>query len=116
MKRLILILAVALSGCALILPQPHDPVMFGYLVDTKIAVHSLSCENKDFSWLSAEMNIEKLRVYTSLRDDPQADAIAKLEEAIRKARESKSIPFCESVLKLNKTRIDVVADAWKGRK
>lgn len=116
MKKLIIVLAVALSGCALILPQPHDPVMFGYLVDTKLAVNNLSCENKDFSWNTAEYNIERLKVYTSLRSDPQSDAIVKLEESIKKARDSNSKVFCESILKLNKTRIDVVVDAWKGRK
>lgn len=115
MKILTFISVVLLSGCSLILPRDHDPVMFGYLVDTKIAVDRLSCDNKDFSWSSAEIAVERLKVYTDLRKDPQADAVVKLEDALGKARESTNKVFCESVLKINKTRIDVIVDAWKGR-
>jgi hypothetical protein len=89
--------------------------MFGHLVDTKIAVDRLSCEEKDFAWTSAEITIERLKVYTSLRNDPQAEAVVKLEDSLKKARESTNKVFCESVLKINKTRIDVIVDAWKGR-
>jgi hypothetical protein len=38
-----------------------------------------------------------------------------MEEALKKAKESKSALFCESIVKLNKTRVDVTIDAWKGR-
>ena len=117
MKILAIIPLLVLSGCALIFPRDHDPVMFGYLVETKIAVNKLSCEDKDtdFTWLTAQLNVEKLKVYTTLRNDPQADAIVKLEEALDKAKNSTNKVFCESVLKINKTRIDVIVDAWKGR-
>jgi len=33
-----------------------------------------------------------------------------------KAYDSKSQTFCESILKLNRTRVDVAIDAWRGRK
>jgi hypothetical protein len=117
MKILTLIPVVLLTGCALILPRDHDPVMFGYLVETKIAVDKLSCEDKEinWNWISAETTVEKLKVYTTLRNDPQAEAIVKLEEALKKAKDSTNKVFCESVLKINKTRIDVIVDAWKGR-
>lgn len=117
MKILAIIPILVLSGCALILPRDHDPVMFGYLVETKIAVDSLSCEGRetDFTWITAQLSAQKLRVYTTLRNDPQADAVIKLEEALDKARNSTNKVFCESVVKINKTRIDVIVDAWKGR-
>lgn len=116
MKKLLVLWVVAgtMTGCALIFPRDHDPVMFGYLVDTKIAVGKLSCDDKA-TWSTAEITIEKLKVYTDLRKDPQADAVAKLEDAVKKAKESGNKTFCESVLKINKTRIDVIVDAWKGR-
>jgi hypothetical protein len=38
-----------------------------------------------------------------------------MEEALKKAKDSKSNLFCESIVKLNRTRVDVVIDAWKGR-
>ena len=115
MKKLILLLAVvSLSACSVILPRPHDPEMFGRLVDTKIAVDKLECGNQ-LMFQNADEYIERLKVYAVLRSDPQAEAIGKLQEAIKKAGESKNKVFCESVVKTNKVRIDVIVDAWKGR-
>jgi hypothetical protein len=111
--KLMLVLAVFLSGCSIILPKPHDPVMFGELVDVKIAVSQLDCKNKNFE--PALTKIERLKVYTKLRNDPQATAVEQLEVAIKKANDSKSPVFCESIVRLNTTRIDVIADAWRGR-
>ena len=115
MKKLIIILAlVTLTGCSIILPRPHDPEMFGRLVDTKISVDKLECGNQ-LMFQNADEYIERLKVYAVLRSDPQADAIGKLQDSIKKAGESKNKVFCESVLKANKVRIDVIVDAWKGR-
>lgn len=113
MKKLLLISLLVLSGCSFILPRPHDPALFDSLVSTKIAVNKLSCDDKN--WTDAESKIQHLKVYSELRNDPQAKSIAQLEEAIGKAKASNSKTFCESILKINKTRIDVVVDAWRGR-
>jgi uncharacterized protein YceK len=116
MKKLIIILALCLSGCSTLTslwPKPHDPVMFDNLVSTKIAVEKLSCEDKN--WTDAETKLQHLKVYSELRKDPQAISIAQLQEAISKAKASDKKLFCESILKINKTRIDVIVDAWKGR-
>jgi hypothetical protein len=94
-------------------PKPHDPVMFDNLVSTKIAVEKLSCDDKN--WTDAETKIQHLKVYAELRKDPQATSIVQLQEAIGKAKKSDNKLFCESIVKINKTRIDVVVDAWKGR-
>ena len=59
--------------------------------------------------------VRHLKVYTEVRGDPQAPAIAQMEEALQKAYNSKNEKFCDSILNLNKTRIQVVEDAWKGR-
>jgi hypothetical protein len=118
MKKLILILAVvSLTGCSSITklwPRPHDPEMFGRLVDAKISVDKLECGNP-LAFHNADEYIERLKVYATLRSDPQADAIGKLQDSIKKAGESKNKVFCESVVKTNKVRIDVIVDAWKGR-
>jgi hypothetical protein len=114
MKKLILILAVALSGCAVIFPIPHDGAAFNNLVEVKIAVDKLNCTNKD--WSDAFSKIERLKVYTTLRNDPQAPAVDSLQIALKKAQESKNEKFCESIVKINKARVDVIADAWRGRK
>jgi hypothetical protein len=107
---------VALSGCSLILPRPHDPVMFGDLVDVKISVDKLTCSDKVLSdWNDASNKIHRLAVYSDLRKDPQGNSIIQLQEAVGKARDSKSIVFCDGILKINRTRIDVIADAWRGR-
>ena len=115
MKRLILVLAVALSGCAVIFPKPHDPVMFGQAIDVKVGLSKISCEDKS-NWQPVLDKVETLKVYSSERGDPQSDAFGKMEEALKKAKDSKSNTFCESIVKLNRTRVDVTIDAWKGRK
>ena len=115
MKRLILALSlVVLSSCALIFPKPHDPVMFGQAVDVKVGLSKINCDDKS-NWLPVLDKVETLKVYSSVRGDPQSDAFGKMEEALKKAKESKSNLFCESIVKLNKTRADVAIDAWKGR-
>lgn len=118
MKKLILLTAILLQGCSIatlsaIWPKPHDPVMFDNVVSVKLAVDKLSCEDKN--WADAENKIQHLKVYADLRKDPQAQSIAQLEEAIQKAKGSNNKMFCESIIKINKTRIDTVIDAWRGR-
>ena len=116
MKKLLIIAAITLSGCSIILPKPHDPVLFDNLVSVKIAVDKLTCETKDLNaWQSASDKIHHLTVYADIRKDPQAKSLVQLQEAIGKARDSKSNVFCENILKINRTRIDVAADAWRGR-
>jgi hypothetical protein len=115
MKRLILALSlVVLSGCALIFPKPHDPVMFGQAIDIKVGLSKISCEDKS-NWQPVLDKVETLKVYSIERGDPQSEGFIKMEEALKKAKDSKSNTFCESIVKLNKTRVDVAIDAWKGR-
>jgi hypothetical protein len=111
---LTVVIFTLLTGCSFIMPKPHDSEMFGRLVDVKIAVDKLECGNP-LMFQNADEHIERLRIYAELRKDPQADSIHKLQDAIKKAGESKNKVFCESVVKTSKTRIDVVVDAWKGR-
>jgi hypothetical protein len=118
MKRLVLLTAVLLlNGCSVISlwPKPHDPVMFDNLVQIKILVDNLNCEDKTWAWETAETKINHLKVYSSLRNDPQAKSIAELSEAITKARNTDKKLFCEGIIKINKTRVDTIIDAWKGR-
>ena len=113
-KRLtILIAAISLSACSFILPIDHDPVMFDHLVDVKIAIGKATCENKD--WGDLNRAVEKMKVYSELRDDPQAESAKNLEEALAKAHASKNQKFCESVLKVSATRVDVIVKAWRER-
>jgi len=87
--------------------------MFDQLVVTKIAVEKINCDDKN--WKDAEDKIQHLKIYAELRKDPQAESIGQLQEAVAKAKSSGNKLFCENILKINKTRIDVVADAWRGR-
>ena len=117
MKKLILVLSgVYLTGCstiASIWPKPHDPVMFDHAVSIKVKMDQINCSNRD--WGDLIDRVHHLKVYTELRNDPQSKAIGQLEEALTKAKGSSNEKFCDSILKLNKTRIEVVQDAWKGR-
>ncbi len=115
MRLLTVAFVLILSGCAIIFPKPHDPVMFGYLVDVKVGMSKVTCEDKT-NWKPLMDKIETVKVYSTLRDDPQAPAFKSLQDAVTKAYDSKSQTFCESILKLNRTRVDVAIDAWKGRK
>lgn len=108
-----IMLAVSVSACSIILPIDHDPVMFDHLVDVKIAIDKTTCQNKDWSELNRA--VEKLKVYSLLRDDPQAESAKSLEEALAKANSSKNEKFCESVLKVSTTRVDVIVKAWRAR-
>lgn len=111
--KFILVAALFLSGCSVILPVKHDPALFNNLVEVKVAVDKLNCDNKD--WTDAQNKITHLKVYTEMRKDPQANSVVQLGEAIEKAKQSNNKTFCESLLRINKTRIDVIADAWRGR-
>lgn len=115
MKTILVMIAALLTGCSVILPKAHDPYMLSDLAEIKLIVDNIKCGNENM-WGSADMRIEKLEIYTKWRDDPQALALKSLRENLSKARESKNIKFCESLLNINKSRIDVIADAWKGRK
>lgn len=95
------------------LPRDHDPVMFDQVVSIHIMLDKIKCSDKNWSELFDKVN--HLKVYSELRGDPQATNIAQLEEALTKANNSKNDNFCESILTINKTRVQVVEDAWKGR-
>lgn len=113
MKIIVLGLSLVLAGCSFVLPRPHDGAMFNNLVDVKIAVDKLDCKNKD--WTDTFNKIERLKVYTSLRNDPQAKAVEDLETALKKAQSSSNEKFCDSVVRINRARVDVITDAWRGR-
>ena len=115
MRLFALALVVVLSGCSIILPKPHDPIMLDHLVSIKVGVNELRC-GEEKNWDIVQFRVQKLELYTEWRADPQAPSVKALKESLKKAGESKNKTFCESLLKINKTRIDVIADAWKGRK
>lgn len=115
MKIGLILAALILTSCSVIIPRKHDPVLFGMLVDIKVSINELECGENPQAWKAAQHQIQKLKVYTELRKDPQAEAVSKLYDAIKKAGDSQSVRFCQSVLKLNETRANVIADAWRGR-
>lgn len=87
--------------------------MFDQIVAIDVRVNKANCVTKE--WGDLLDRVHHLKVYTELRGDPQAPAIGQLEEALLKAYNSKNEKFCDSILKLNKTRIQVIEEAWKGR-
>lgn len=87
--------------------------MFDHAVSVKLALDKINCEEKN--WVDVETKVQHLKVYSELRNDPQSKSIGQMQEAIARAKASDKKLFCESILKFNKTRIDVVIDAWKGR-
>ena len=108
------IIALTLSACSFILPIEHDPVMFGRAVDAKIAMEKVNCVDKS-NWNHLLIKVEELKVYSDERKDPQATNMTQLEDAVKKAHDSKNVNFCESIMNLQKTRLEVTLDAWRGR-
>jgi hypothetical protein len=113
MKSLLVVLTLLLSSCSFIFPVPHDPVMFDQLVAIDIAVNKASCVDKHWDDLLTRVN--HLKIYTELRKDPQAESMAQLSESLQKAYGSKNEKFCESIININKVRIQTVQKAWRGR-
>lgn len=117
MKALLLLPLVLLTGCmTFILPRPHDPAMFTNVIDLKISSTALSCENKERGWKETLDLINRMKVYSTYRNDPQADNIKGLHEAMGKAYSSSNPVFCKSLLNVQQKRVDVIIDAWKDRK
>jgi len=115
MRNLLSLTAVlCLSACSFIFPVPHDPVEFSMLVNAKVDVDSLDCADKS-TWDYVIDDVNRLSVYTELREDPQAENVSQLKEALIKAKDSKNETFCEGILKVQKTRIDTIVSAWGGR-
>lgn len=109
------LLVLLLSGCSFIMPVPHDPVEAGKLINIKQGMEEVSCIDKDpFVWKPLLSDLRWLNLYTEFREDPQAKAIEQLYVAIKKANEG-SVPYCEATLKINRTRIEVIEKAWRGR-
>jgi len=108
------LLVFSLSACSIIFPIPHDSDQFSLLVDTKIEVDKLDCSDKT-PWEYVIQDVNKLAVYTQLREDPQAENISQLKDALVKAKDSNNVTFCEGILKVQKTRVDTVVNAWRGR-
>jgi hypothetical protein len=118
MKKTLLLLPIALlTGCmTFIMPKPHDSVLFGNLVDLKILSTTITCDDKNYGWKEMLDKINHIKVYSTYRNDPQAESIKGLHEAIGKAYSSTNPVFCKSLLNVQQKRIDVIVDAWKDRK
>ena len=87
--------------------------MFDHIIAIDIKINKINCSDKQ--WGDLIDRVHHLKVYSAVRDDPQATAIDQLESSLLKANSSKNEKFCESILNLQKTRIKVVEDAWRGR-
>jgi len=118
MKKIISLIALfTLSACSTItsiMPLKHDPVMFDQLVDIKIAIDHLDCGNKA-TWPDLSSKLEHIKVYSTLRNDPQAPSFDKLKEEITKAKDSKSLLFCQSALTIAQSRVEVISESWRQR-
>ena len=116
-----LTLLVFLSGCSTIsegmklLPKSYDPVMGKMYVELKMEVNELSCKDQHhIIWDKVAYDANILAEYTSFRNDPQAENIEAVGKNIKTAL-GKNQLICESFLKVAKTRLEIVNEAWSGR-
>lgn len=115
MKKLTLIAVLLLTGCSFIWPVPHDPAGAQALITVKQSLSKVECEDKNtVLWNELKHQSEYLAIYTRFREDPQAKSAEQFNEAINKAYDG-SKAYCEATLKLNKTRLEVIEKAWRGR-
>ena len=110
---LMLVTTFMVSGCSFIFPIPHDPAMFDRAVELQYSLDNTTCKNKDWSQLEAQ--VDKIGRYTKYREDPQSENLQQMKGALEKAKSSSNEKFCESVLKLQRSRMDVIFKAWSGR-
>lgn len=108
-----ILLALLLTGCSVIWPIKHDPAEAQALIQVKQTLNMVECDQPD-NWKELLKQTKFLAMYTKFREDPQAKNAEQLDEALNKAANG-SKPYCEATLKLNRTRIEVIEKAWRGR-
>lgn len=117
MKRMLLVVAVvALTGCSTVKeywPRPHDPEMFGALVDMDIAVERVNCGAPD--WTLAIDTATKLARFSEWRNDPQATNLKGLQSHTEHMSRGGSQMFCELGKNTAAQRIKAAKAAWEGR-
>jgi hypothetical protein len=122
MKKAVAILALTLlSGCSTfsdamkLFPKPYDPVMGKMYIELKMEVNELSCkEQYHIIWDKVEYDANILAEYANFRNDPQAENIEAVGKNIKTAL-GKNQLICESFLKVAKTRLEIVNEAWSVR-
>ena len=114
MKRLVLVAAM-LSGCSFIMPVPYDYAAGAALTDISVQLDKVSCIDKDKTeWQKLVDNVRWLDVHTGWKEDPQTKTVNELYIAVQKARDG-STAYCDATVKLQKTRVQELQKAWKGR-
>ena len=108
-----ILLALLLTGCSVVWPVKHDPAGAQALIQVKQTLNMVECDQSD-NWKELLHQTRFLMMYTKFREDPQAKNAEQLDEALNKAANG-SKPYCEATLKLNRTRIEVIEKAWRGR-
>ena len=108
-----ILLALLLTGCSFVWPVKHDPAGAQALIQVKQTLNTVECGEPD-NWKDLLKQSKFLAMYATFREDPQAKNAEQLDEALNKAYNG-SKPYCEATLKLNKTRIEVIEKAWRGR-
>lgn len=108
-----ILLALLLTGCSVIWPIAHDPAEAQALIQLKQSLNAVECSEPE-GWKDLLKQSKFLAMYTKFREDPQAKNAEQLDEALNKAAMG-SKPYCEATLKLNRTRIEVIEKAWRGR-
>jgi hypothetical protein len=115
MKRLVLVAALLTAGCSFIMPVPYDPAGGAALTDISVQLDKVSCIDKDKNeWQKLVDDVRWLDVHAAWKEDPQIKTINELYIAIQKAKDG-STAYCDATIKLQKTRVQVLQKAWKGR-
>ena len=116
MKKLLVIMAVVLSGCSTIKeywPRNHDAVLFDRLVTTDLAIEKIDCEHPN--WTAAQDSAEALARYAEWRNDPQTTNLKGLYAHTQRMARGGSRTFCELGKKTARERIEAARSAWQGR-
>lgn len=111
----VLIVALILSGCSALslLPKKHDPVEAMYLVETKVAVDALSCDNDD-GWDSAMTKANLLATYAAYRKEVQVENAKSIGDNLVQAKNNPIT--CSAFLKVSQSRLDILYEVWGNRR
>jgi hypothetical protein len=118
---LTLLLAVSLSGCAVVdkvkqmWPRAHDPVLVDRWVTVSLAIERVDCAATPTGWTDVVVPAEHLARLTEFRNDPQAKNMRGLADHAVRMSKGGSKTFCELGKKTADQRLAAAKSAWEGR-
>lgn len=115
----ILLVSVALSGCAVVdkakdyWPRAHDPAMVSTYINLEILMENVTCENR-YSIANTITTADWLNRYAVFRNDPQKVTTEAIASNLKKALDS-SEAACKRYINLTNINMKILKESWSKR-